>query len=102
MIPREYYLSQVRDVLALSSARAVDLFLLILLQTGWSIGKMGQRLTHSHTHTLTHRAKYRRLAQYGTGLENWSDTHSQTHRQTHRAKYRRPAQYGAGLEKEVQ
>ena len=51
-----------QDELPLSSARAVDLFLLILLRPGWSIGEMGQ--------ILTHRAKYRRPAQYGAGLEN--------------------------------
>jgi len=65
LVPREYSHSQVRDDLALSSARATDLLLLILLWTGWSIGEMGQILTHRHTH----RAKYRRPAQYGAGLE---------------------------------
>ena len=53
LVPREYSLSQVRDELALSSARAVDLLLLILLWAGWSIGKMGQTQTHSHTDTQT-------------------------------------------------
>ena len=67
LVPREYSLSQVRDELALSSARAVDLLLLILLWTGWSIGKMGQ----IHTDLHTHRAKYRRPAQYGAGLEKY-------------------------------
>ena len=56
LVPREYSLSQVRDELALSSARAVDLFLLILLQIGWSIGKMGQGQTHSHTDRHTGRS----------------------------------------------
>ena len=55
LVPREYSLSQVRDELALYTARATDLHLLILLWAGWSIGKMGQR----QTHTLTDRAKYR-------------------------------------------
>ena len=49
LVPREYSLSQVQDELALSSARAVDLFLLILLWIGWSIGKS---VRHSQTHTV--------------------------------------------------
>ena len=51
LVPREYSLSQVQDELALSSARAIDLLLLILLWTGWSIGKMGQRQTDRQTHS---------------------------------------------------
>ena len=39
LVPREYSLWQFWDELALSFARAVDLFLLILLWIGWSIGK---------------------------------------------------------------
>ena len=47
LVPMEYCLSQVRDEQALSSARAVDLFLVILLQTGQSFEKgMTDTLTH--------------------------------------------------------
>ena len=69
LVPREYSHSQVWDELVLSSARAVDL-LLILLWTGWSIGKS---IRHTLTHRQTDRAKYWRPAQYGASLENIND-----------------------------